>query len=162
MPDPLCISIRRAPGTDDLPLPAYATPGASGMDLHAALDTPLVLAPGERALIPTGIAIALPPGFEAQVRPRSGLALRHGLGMVNAPGTIDSDYRGAIGALLVNLGTEPVTLRRGERIAQLVVAPVMRVQWEDIGDEPLEATKRGAGGFGHTGRERGAMHDPRP
>ncbi len=156
MPEPLFIAIRRDPGTEDLPLPAYATAGAAGMDLHAALEAPLVLKPGERALIPTGIAIALPPGCEAQVRPRSGLALRHGLGMVNAPGTIDSDYRGTIGALLINLGTEPIELRRGDRIAQLVVAPVTRVQWDDRGEEALEETPRGAGGFGHTGHEHGA------
>lgn len=162
MPDPLCIAIRRAPGTDDLPLPAYATSGSAGMDLHAALEMPLVLSPGERALVPTGISIALPAGYEAQVRPRSGLALRHGLSMVNAPGTIDSDYRGVIGAILVNLGTEPIEIKRGERIAQLVVAPVARVQWNESGDGALAATERGAGGFGHTGRERGAAHDAKP
>jgi len=154
MPGLLSIAIRRAPGTEDLPLPAYATSGAAGMDLHAALDKPLVLKPGERALIPTGIAIALPPGCEAQVRPRSGLALRHGLGMVNAPGTIDSDYRGEINVLLINLGGESIELKRGDRIAQMIVAPVMRVQWDDRGEEPLEETARGAGGFGHTGQER--------
>lgn len=153
MPGTLHIAIRRTQGNEDLPLPAYATPGSAGMDLHAALEAPLTLQPDERALIPTGIAIALPSGWEAQVRPRSGLALRHGLGMVNAPGTIDSDYRGEICALLINLGTEPITLSRGDRIAQLVVAPVARVQWEDCGDEPLEETPRGANGFGHTGQD---------
>lgn len=153
MPGTLRIAIRRTQGTEDLPLPAYATPGSAGMDLHAALEAPLTLQPGERALIPTGISITLPPNYEAQVRPRSGLALRLGLGMVNAPGTIDSDYRGEICALLINLGTEPIQLNRGDRIAQLVVAPVARVQWEDCGDEQLEPTARGANGFGHTGRE---------
>ncbi len=156
MPDPLVVAVRRDLGTEDLPLPAYATSGSAGMDLHAALASPLTLLPGERALVSTGISIALPPGYEAQVRPRSGLALKLGLGMVNAPGTIDSDYRGTIGALLINLGGEPIELKRGERIAQLVVAPVMRVQWDDRGEEPLEETPRGAGGFGHTGRERKA------
>lgn len=156
MPEPLSIAIRRTPEAQDLPLPAYATAGAAGMDLHAALDAPLVLRPGERALVPTGIAIALPVGCEAQVRPRSGLALRLGLGMVNAPGTIDSDYRGEIGAILINWGEEPITLKRGDRIAQLVVAPVARVQWVDSGAEPLAPTARSAGGFGHTGVERGS------
>ncbi len=156
MPSTLRIAIRRTQGTEDLPLPAYATAGAAGMDLHAALEAPLTLRPGERALIPTGIAIALPPNYEAQVRPRSGLALRHGLGMVNAPGTIDSDYRGEICALLINLGTEPITLNRGDRVAQLVVAPVARVQWDNCAGEPLEETPRGANGFGHTGHQHGA------
>ncbi len=160
MSEPLRIAIRRVSGAQDLPLPAYATAGSAGMDLHAALFAPLVLKPGERALVPTGIAIVLPPGCEAQVRPRSGLALRLGLGMVNAPGTIDSDYRGEIGAILVNLGTEPIEIKRGERIAQLVVAPVLHVQWDDRGDESLEETARNAGGFGHTGWERAADTTP--
>lgn len=156
MPSTLRIAVRRTQGTEDLPLPAYATAGAAGMDLHAALEAPLTLRPGERALIPTGIAIALPPNYEAQVRPRSGLALRYGLGMVNAPGTIDSDYRGEICALLINLGTEPITLNRGDRVAQLVVAPVAHVQWDKCEDKPLEETPRGANGFGHTGHQHGA------
>ncbi len=162
MSDTLHIAIRREPGALDLPLPAYATSGSAGMDLHAALETMLVLLSGERALVPTGISIALPPGYEAQVRPRSGLALKHGLGMVNAPGTIDSDYRGEIGVVLINWGKEPVELKRGERVAQLVVAPVVRVQWDDSGDNELDATERGAGGWGHTGREHGVVRDARP
>lgn len=132
---------------EPLPLPAYATEGSAGLDLRA--DEDLRLAPGQRALVPTGLALELPPGFEAQLRPRSGLALRHGIGMVNAPGTIDSDYRGEIGVLLVNHGSEVVELRRGERIAQLVVARYERVELEEA--EALAATPRGGGGFGHTG-----------
>jgi dUTP pyrophosphatase len=134
-----------------LALPAYATPGASGLDLVAAVpaDAPLDLAPGARALVPTGIAIALPSGFEAQIRPRSGLALRHGVTVLNAPGTVDSDYRGEIGVILANLGGEPFRVRRGERIAQLVVAAVARLAWRETA--ALDATVRGAGGFGSTG-----------
>ena len=116
---PLVVPIVREPGSDDLPLPGYATDGAAGMDLRAALETPVTLAPGERAAIPTGIRIALPEGYEGQVRARSGLARHHGIGMVNAPGTIDSDYRGPVLALLINHGEEPYTIRRGDRIAQL-------------------------------------------
>jgi dUTP pyrophosphatase len=134
-----------------LALPAYATPGASGLDLVAAVpaDAPLDLAPGARALVPTGIAIALPSGFEAQIRPRSGLALRHGVTVLNAPGTVDSDYRGEIGVILANLGGEPFRVRRGERIAQLVVAAVARLAWRETA--ALDATVRGAGGCGSTG-----------
>lgn len=135
---------------EGLALPAYATAGSAGMDLLAALDAPLALAPLARALVPTGLKIALPPGFEGQVRPRSGLALKHGLSIPNAPGTIDSDYRGELKVLLINLGTEPVTLERGMRIAQLVIAPVSRARW--VPADSLDATARGAGGFGHTGR----------
>ena len=143
---------RKEPGCEDLPLPAYATPHAAGMDLHAAVaaEEAVVLAPGERRLIPTGLAIALADGFEAQVRPRSGLALRHGVGMVNAPGTIDADYRGPVGVILINHGQEPFTIRRGDRIAQLVVAPVTRVTWDEVSELPESV--RGDGGFGHTGR----------
>ena len=135
----------------DLALPFYATEGAAGMDLVAALPAglPAVLLPGERALVSTGLRIAVPPGFEAQVRPRSGLALRHGIALVNGPGTIDSDYRGVVQVLLINLGQETVTLQRGDRIAQLVVAPVTRVEWDVT--ERLDDTKRGGGGFGSTG-----------
>lgn len=135
----------------DLALPDYATEGAAGMDLYAAVpaDAPTTLRPGERALISTGLRIAVPPGFEAQVRPRSGLALRHGIGLVNGPGTIDSDYRGVVQVLLVNLGEEPVTFHRGDRIAQLVVAPVARAEWR-LTDQ-LDDTERGGGGFGSTG-----------
>ncbi|MBI1193888.1 MAG: dUTP diphosphatase [Bacteroidetes bacterium] len=131
------------------PLPAYETPGAAGMDLRAALQEPLVLAPGARAQVPTGLFIELPQGYEAQVRGRSGLAARHGIGLVNAPGTIDSDYRGEIGVLLINWGQEPVTLQPGDRIAQLVIAPVAQAEWQQV--EALNNSQRGAGGFGHTG-----------
>jgi dUTP pyrophosphatase len=124
--------------------------GASGCDLVAAVTEPVTLLPGERRLIPTGLRLALPPGYEGQVRPRSGLALRYGVTCLNSPGTIDADYRGEIGVILVNLGQEPFEVQRGERIAQLVVAPVERVEWEEVGE--LDATERGAGGFGHTGR----------
>lgn len=133
----------------DAILPAYMTEHAAGMDLCAALDAPLVLAPGERLIVPTGIALAIPPGFEGQVRPRSGLAHRHGLTLLNTPGTIDADYRGEIGVLMINLGSEPVTIRHGDRIAQLVIAPVMQVRLQLVAS--LDATARGAGGFGHTG-----------
>ena len=133
---------------DPLPLPTYAPEGSAGLDLRA--DVEVRLEPGQRALVPTGLALELPEGYEAQVRPRSGLALRHGIGMVNAPGTIDSDYRGEIGVLLVNHGSEPVVLRRGERIAQLVVARYERVALEEV--DSLSSTSRGSGGFGHTGR----------
>lgn len=141
--------ISREAGTSDLPLPAYATPGSVGMDLYAAVAEPVTLAPGERKLVSTGVRIALPEGYEAQVRPRSGLAIRHGIGMVNSPGTIDPDYRGVIHVILINLGQEPFTIRRADRIAQLVVAPVTRVAWLEAADLP--ATQRGDGGFGHTG-----------
>ena len=122
------------------------------MDLRAAVEEEILLQPGERRAISTGIIIAVPPGYEAQVRPRSGLALRHGIGMVNAPGTIDSDFRGVVQVILINHGDEPFTIRRNDRIAQLVVAPVARVVWEER-LEPLPETERGEGGFGHTGRE---------
>lgn len=137
----------------DLPLPAYATDDAAGMDLRAAVseDAPVTLTPGARALIPAGISVALAPGFEAQVRPRSGLALKHGVTCLNSPGTIDADYRGEVGVILVNLGCEPFTIRRGERIAQLVIARYERIAWQEV--HSLEATGRGVGGFGSTGRE---------
>ena len=134
----------------DIPLPAYATAGSAGLDLCAALESELVLAPGARALVPTGFAIAIPAGFEGQVRPRSGLALHQGVTVANAPGTIDSDYRGEVAVILVNLGSDPVTLRRKDRIAQLVIAPVTRVKVSEAASLP--GTTRGAGGFGHTGR----------
>lgn len=145
----VAVHISRLPHAADLPLPAYETAGAAGMDLRAALETPVTLKPGERAAVPTGIAIALPAGYEAQVRARSGLARRHGIAMVNSPGTVDSDYRGELQVLLINLGHEPFTVGRGDRIAQMVVAPVARVAWEET--ESLDATGRGAGGFGSTG-----------
>lgn len=133
----------------DLPLPAYATALAAGVDLMAAIDVDIVLKSLERTLIPTGIAIALPVGYEAQIRPRSGLALKHGISLVNTPGTIDADYRGEIKVILVNLGAEPVTITRGMRIAQMVVAPVIQVVFQPV--ESLDETERGAGGFGSTG-----------
>ena len=133
---------------EPLPLPSYATSAAAGLDLRA--DSPVTLRPGERALVPTGIAIAIPPGYEGQVRPRSGLALRIGITCLNSPGTIDSDYRGEVCVVVVNLGQEGVELARGERIAQLVVAPVSRAELVQV--EELPGTARGTGGFGHTGR----------
>jgi dUTP pyrophosphatase len=131
-------------------VPRYMTEHAAGMDLHAALDQPLVLQPGERCLVPTGLALEIPPGFEGQVRPRSGLALRQGIALVNAPGTIDADYRGEVSVIVINHGQEPVTFAPGDRIAQLVVAPVTRVMFEEVSE--LETTARATGGFGHTGR----------
>lgn len=147
--DPVVSVMRLAHGAD-LPLPAYQSAGAAGLDLLAAVDAPLTLAPLERAMVPTGIAIALPEGYEAQVRPRSGLAAKHGIGMVNAPGTIDADYRGEIKVLLVNLSAEPFVVARGERIAQMVVAPVSRATLKLA--DTLPETTRGSGGFGSTGR----------
>ena len=145
------VQVRLLPHAADLPLPKYETADAAGCDLLAALpaDAPVSLAPGERALIPCGIAIALPPGYEAQVRPRSGLALRHGISLVNAPGTIDADYRGEIGCILINLGSAIFTVERGLRIAQMVIAPITRAIWQEVAD--LDETQRGAGGFGSTG-----------
>jgi len=144
--------VKRLPHGADLPLPAYQTAEAAGLDLVAAVpaDAPVTLAPGARALIPTGLTLALPAGFEAQVRPRSGLALKHGVTLLNSPGTIDADYRGEIGIIMINLGAEPFVIRRGERIAQMVVAPVVQVALV-LADE-LDATERNAGGFGSTGR----------
>lgn len=142
--------VRMRPGPAPLDLPRYMSPDAAGLDLLADVEKDLGLQPGERALVPTGIAIALPAGYEAQVRPRSGLALRAGVTVLNAPGTIDADYRGEIQVLLVNLSSEPYTLRRGERIAQLVVAPVVRAELEEV--DTLPTTVRGEGGFGSTGR----------
>lgn len=146
------VRVERLPHAEGLPLPAYETDGAAGMDLRAAVagDQPLTLAPGARALVPTGLRIALEPGFEAQVRPRSGLALKHGITCLNSPGTIDGDYRGEVGVILANLGSEPFVIRRGERIAQMVIAPYSRAQW--IEADSLDETVRGAGGFGSTGR----------
>ena len=134
---------------EGLPLPAYATPGAAGLDLCAAVDAPLLLSPGRRALVPTGIAIALPEGYEAQLRPRSGLALRHGVTVLNAPGTIDWDYRGELKALLINHGDEDFVVERGMRMAQLVIAPVARAVLDRV--DALDSTRRGAGGYGSTG-----------
>ena len=131
------------------PLPKYATADSAGMDLRANLDEPITLAPMERRLIPTGLHIALPAGYEAQVRPRSGLALKHGIGVLNSPGTIDADYRGEIGVILVNLSQVPFVVQDGERIAQMVIARHETAEWESV--ETLDETERGAGGFGHTG-----------
>lgn len=138
------------PHAADIELPAYATEHSAGMDLRAAVAEAITLKPGERRLIPTGISIALPAGFEAQVRPRSGLALKFGIGMVNAPGTIDADYRGEVGVLLINHGDDAFLISRGDRIAQLVIASYTRVTW--VQQESLDETERGHGGFGHTGK----------
>lgn len=147
------VAIWREPDALDLPLPEYATAGAAGLDLRAAVEADLTLAPGERALVSTGIRMALPDGYEGQVRPRSGLAWRQGLTLLNTPGTIDADYRGVVKVVLVNLGQDAVTVQRGDRIAQLVVAPVTRVAWaEAAGDEAPAAEGRGEGGFGSTGK----------
>jgi len=145
----VAVSVMRLPHGADLPLPAYATDAAAGMDLCAAVAAPQTIVPGARALLPTGLAIALPGGYEAQVRPRSGLALRHGVTVLNAPGTIDADYRGEVAVVLVNFGSEPFIVERGMRIAQLIVAPVQRAQWEEVGELPESG--RGSGGFGSTG-----------
>jgi dUTP pyrophosphatase len=146
---PVKVALQRLPHAAGLPLPAYATADAAGMDLVAALSKPMTLAPGERGLVPTGLVIALPAGYEAQVRPRSGLALKHGIALLNSPGTIDADYRGEIGVILVNHGQAPFAVERGLRIAQMVVAPVTRVVWVET--EALSETARGTGGFGSTG-----------
>ena len=147
--DPIAVAVLRVGGRGEpLELPRHQTAGSAGMDLRA--DEAVELAPGERRLVPTGIAVAIPPGFEGQVRPRSGLALRHGVGMVNAPGTVDSDYRGEVGVILVNWGAETVRISRGERIAQLVVAPVTRAVLREVTELPQ--SDRGGGGFGSTGR----------
>ena len=145
------IAVTRLPHNPDLPLPAYETAGSAGMDLRAAVadDAPVTLRPGARDMIPTGLAFALPPGFEAQVRPRSGLAAKAGVTCLNTPGTIDSDYRGEVKVILINLGEEDFVIRRGDRIAQMVVAPVVQADWSEVGS--LDETARGAGGFGSTG-----------
>jgi dUTP pyrophosphatase len=145
------VHIRRLPHGEGLPLPAYESAGAAGMDLRAAVaeGAPLILRPGDRAAVPTGLAIALPAGFEAQVRPRSGLALRAGVAPLNTPGTIDADYRGEVQVILINHGAQEVAIGRGDRIAQLVVAPVVQAAWAEV--ERLDDTARGEGGFGSTG-----------
>ena len=135
---------------NDIPLPAYATDGSSGMDLHAAVVGDMRMKPDETALIPTGFYIEVPAGYEAQVRPRSGLAIKQSIGVLNSPGTIDSDYRGEVKVILTNFGKEDFIVRRGDRIAQLVIAPVVRAKWVEVSD--LQQTARGSGGFGHTGR----------
>lgn len=147
---PVRVRVRVLPHGEGLPLPAYATDGASGLDLRAAVRSPLVLEPGERALVPTGLELEIPPGYEGQVRARSGLAVRHGIGLPNAPGTIDSDYRGELKVLLINWGERAFRVERGDRIAQLVIAPVARARLERVAS--LAPTGRGSGGFGHSGR----------
>jgi len=146
------VPITRLPHAEGLPLPAYETAQAAGMDLRAAVpqDEPLTLRPGSRFPVPTGLAFALPPGFEGQVRPRSGLAAKHGVTCLNSPGTVDADYRGEVKVILINHGEEDFVIRRGERIAQLVIAPVVQAAWAEV--ENLDETARGAGGFGSTGR----------
>lgn len=146
----LQVDITQTPEGEGLPLPGYATEGAAGMDLYAAVEDPVTLAPGERQLVSTGIRIALPAGYEAQVRPRSGLALRHGVSLVNSPGTIDADYRGTVAVILINHGREPFTVSRGDRIAQMIIGSVLQASWNLV--ETLPASARDEGGFGHTGR----------
>tara|TARA_Y100000588_G_scaffold29723_1_gene28934 strand:+ start:377 stop:832 length:456 start_codon:yes stop_codon:yes gene_type:complete len=147
------VAVKRLPHGADLPLPDYATLDSAGVDLMAAIDAPRTLAPGERALVPTGLAIALPRGFEAQVRPRSGLALKDGITVLNSPGTVDADYRGEVGVVLINLGDSPFEVSRGMRIAQMIVAPVTQLVWKE--QEELSKTARGTGGYGSTGAKEG-------
>ncbi|HUU89968.1 MAG TPA: dUTP diphosphatase [Phycisphaerae bacterium] len=146
---PISLLVRRKVGTDDLPLPRYMSEAAAGMDVCAAVDEALVIEPGDIRLVPTGLYVAVPPGYEVQVRPRSGLALKHGLTVVNAPGTIDADYRGEVGVIVGNIAREPFTITRGMRIAQLVVAAVARADVQEV--DQLPETDRGEGGFGHSG-----------
>ena len=145
----ITIKIKKNPGFEDLELPRYMSPGAAGMDILAAIDEEVILPPGEIRFIPSGIYIAIPPGYEAQIRPRSGLALKNGLSIVNSPGTVDSDYRGEVGVILINLGQSPVEISRGMRIAQMVIQEVVIGEWNVV--EELDETSRDAGGFGHTG-----------
>lgn len=149
MSNAVSISVTRLPHGKDLALPAYATEHSAGMDLLAAITAPITLQPGERKLVPTGIAIALPDGYEAQVRPRSGLALKSGISIVNAPGTVDADYRGEVGVILINTSNDAFTIERGMRIAQMVIAPYTRAQWSEVIELP--SSDRGTGGFGSTG-----------
>ena len=149
MNDPIPLLVKRLPHGRDVPLPDYQSAHAAGMDLHAAIDRPITLEPARIVMVPTGLAIAIPVGYEAQVRPRSGLACRHGVTVPNAPGTIDADYRGELTVALINLGAEPVAITPHMRIAQLVIAPVARAAWREVVELP--DTERGAGGFGHTG-----------
>ena len=148
-PDDVTIRVKRLAGNQDIALPSYETEGASGLDLRAAVNGELTLHPGEIKLVPTGLSISLPRGYEAQIRPRSGLALKHGVGMVNSPGTIDSDYRGEVGLVLINWGGAPFVIKRGDRIAQMIVTRVSRAEVLEV--ERLEPTERGEGGFGHSG-----------
>ena len=148
--DTIIVKVKRLDNNTDLPLPSYQSDGSSGLDLHAAVNKDLTLEPGDIKLIPTGLSISLPEGYEAQIRPRSGLALKHGLGFVNAPGTIDADYRGEIGIIAINLGKKPLIIKRGERIAQMVIHAVSRAIVKEVNE--LDTTQRGEGGFGHSGR----------
>jgi len=147
--DTIIVKVKRLDNNTDLPLPSYQSDGSSGLDLCAAVNNNLTLQPGDIKLIPTGLSISLPEGYEAQIRPRSGLALRYGLGFVNAPGTIDADYRGEIGVIAINLGKKPLTIKRGERIAQMVIHTVSKAIVEEVSE--LDTTQRGKGGFGHSG-----------
>jgi dUTP pyrophosphatase len=147
----LTIRISRVtPHGNNIPLPAYATSGSSGMDIHAAVENEQIIKPGETVLVPSGFQIEVPQGYEAQVRPRSGLAVKYSIGVLNSPGTIDSDYRGEVKVILTNFGKQDFAVKRGDRIAQLVIAPVVRATWEEVAN--VEQTTRGAGGFGHTGK----------
>ncbi len=148
--DRVVLNIKRLDNNQDLPLPSYQSDSSSGLDIRAAVHNAITLKPGEIKLIPTGLSISLPKGYEAQIRPRSGLALRHGLGLVNSPGTIDADYRGEIGVIAINWGKKSFTIKRGDRIAQVVINKVSRVRLEEV--DELDPTKRGKGGFGHSGR----------
>jgi dUTP pyrophosphatase len=152
------VEVRQLDHASDLALPRYATEHAAGLDLQAAIAEPLTIEPGQRALVPTGLAIALPPGTEAQVRPRSGLALKHGISVLNSPGTIDADYRGEVCVILINLGEAAYTVTRGSRIAQMVVAPCLKAVWRPV--KILSDSRRGSGGFGSTGTD--ATTDPTP
>lgn len=147
--DRIAVKITRLQDNSDVPLPDYESEGSSGMDIRAYVREPVVLRPGEIRLIPTGLAVSVPPGYEGQIRPRSGLAFHYGIGMVNSPGTVDSDYRGEIGIILINWGAEPFTIRRGDRIAQMVISKVYRADLIEV--DGLDGTSRGQGGFGHTG-----------
>ena len=145
----ILIKVKRLDASTDLPLPCYESEGSSGMDIRASVREAVLLNPGEIRLIPTGLAVSVPPGYEAQIRPRSGLALKHGIGMVNSPGTIDSDYRGEIGIIVINWGQRPFTIRRGDRIAQMIITKVYQADIMEVG--VLDSTGRGEGGFGHSG-----------
>ena len=145
----ITVKVKRLHDIEDIPLPVYESQGSSGMDIRAAVTEHVLLKPGEIKLIPTGLAVSVPPGYEAQIRPRSGLALHHGIGMVNSPGTIDSDYRGEIGIIMINWGTDPFAIKSGDRIAQMVFSRVYRADLVEVND--LDPTSRGHGGFGHTG-----------
>ncbi|MBW1667555.1 MAG: dUTP diphosphatase [Deltaproteobacteria bacterium] len=148
-PNIVKVKIKRIAGHEDIELPAYETKGSSGMDLRAAVKDSVIIKPGEIKFIPTGVAVSIPPGYEGQIRPRSGLALRHGIGMVNSPGTIDSDYRGEIHLVMVNWGQAPFEIKRGDRVAQMVISTVCRAELLEV--STLERTSRGTGGFGHSG-----------